>query len=189
MDACSGGTSFTTPSKTGIALPFDFTLYNTNSTNVNVARNGQITVGSTTLDASGTSVALPASAGGVPKPVFFAFWDNLAVARRAEKICYQTIGSAPNRQFVIEWRGLNFANAPGNSPASSLDFEAFLYEGTGEIDTVYNSMVGGATSGGRETGTQATVGMQDETAANATMEHDVADYGTGNAWSYVPNPL
>jgi hypothetical protein len=186
VDACSGGTSFTNPSKPAIALPFDFTLYNVNASQVNVARNGQVTLGTTALTASGTSLALPTTSA--PHPVLFTFWDSLAVGAGGQ-MCFQTIGSAPNRQFVIEWRGMNFSTGAGSSPASSLDFETYLYEGTGEIDTVYNSMVGGSTSGGRETGTSATVGVQDETGTISTSEHDIADYGTGNAWSYIPSAI
>jgi hypothetical protein len=190
MDACSGGTSTAGTNKTGIALPFDFTLYSVNSSTVSIARNGQITLGGT-LTASGTSIALPSTSA--PHPVIFAFWDNLVVGTGG-KMCWQTIGTAPNRQFVVEWRGMNFGNAPGNSPASSLDFEAYLYEGTGEIDTVYNTMndPSDLTGTGRDTGTQATVGIQDGTGTISTSEHDdnLGDsYGSGNAYSYVPNAL
>jgi hypothetical protein len=196
-DVCSGGTAILGPddevapgtptsSTTAVALPFDFTLYNTNSSTVNIGVNGQITLGDATPTASGTSVALPSASA--PQPAFFPFWDDLSFGSSGQ-ICYQTLGTAPSRMFAIEWRGMTFAGGPGSSPPSSLDFVTYLYEGTSEIDTYYNSMVGGAGSGGRETGTTATVGMQDETGTVSTSEHDVADYGTGSGWSYIPNPF
>ena len=189
VDACTGGTSTTAASKTNITLPFDFTIYNTNTTRVNIARNGQITFAATNLTASGTSVALPSAAA--PHPSFFAFWDNLGrTTSDPGQMCYQTIGTAPNRMFVIEWRTFDFLNAPeGPNLGSSLDFEAFLFEGTGEIDTIYNTMNGQAGSvAGRENGSQATVGLQNETGTVATAEHNIQDYGTGNSWSYLPSP-
>jgi hypothetical protein len=194
VDACtaSGATIVTNASQRSISMPFDFTLYNTNQTVVNIARNGQITLGSTTLVGTGTSVLLPSNSA--PKPVFFAFWDDLgkSTVDASARMCYATIGTAPNRQFVVEWQGFDFLDAPeGPNLDTSLDFEAFLYEGTGEIDTVYQSMAAVSSDpgyNGRENGQQATVGMQDETATNATQEHNDQDYGTGSGWSYIGSP-
>jgi hypothetical protein len=181
MDACTGGSS-TTNAKQTVTIPFDFTLYSSNSTTVNFARNGQITIGSTAVTASTNPVNLPSTSA--PHPVIFPFWDNL-VFGAGGKMCWQTIGTAPNRQL----RNMNFGNAPGNNPPSSLDFEVYLYEGTGEIDTVYNTMNGDATSNGRENGAKAYVGIQDNTGTVATGEFQTQDYGTGNSYSYVPNAL
>jgi hypothetical protein len=196
VDACSGGTAVVAASKTNITVPFDFTIYNTNTTRVNIARNGQMTFGATAITNSNAPIALPSTSA--PHPVLFPFWDDLAYGAAAPPInptaaagemCYQTIGSAPSRQFVVEWRNMNFGNAPGKSPASSLDFEAFLYEGTGEIDTVYNEMLG---TTGRETGTQATIGVQNESGTSTESDHDLSplagDYSSGNGNSYVPSP-
>jgi hypothetical protein len=199
MDACSGGTSTTSNGVVKVTLPtgFDFTLYNVNSNTgsgnaavVEFAKNGQIGIGTTTLTASGTAQNLPTTSA--PHPILFPFWDDLKYGSvgGAGKMCYQTIGSAPNRQFVIEWRNMDFANSPG--AGSSLDFEAYLYEGTGEIDTVYNLMNGPGglpSASGRENGSEAYVGLQDETGTVATGEYQTQDYGTGNGYSYVPNPL
>jgi len=206
------GTVESATSKTKIALPFDLTVYqnnyNTGSSNqeINVAQNGQITFGAPTgtsaLDASGTAVALPSTATNVPRPAFFAFWDNLkkSTTDANADICTQLIGTAPNRQFVIEWYDYDFTTAPpgtakdGPNKGSSLDFEVFIDEGSGEIDTVYNNMVlatGAGTTANRESGSLATVGIQDATGTVATADYKNASgntYGTGDAWSYIPLP-
>jgi hypothetical protein len=189
VDACSGGTSITTSPATNIALPFDFTIYNTNTTSLNVAFNGQITFGTTALTTSSVPSALPSAAA--PAPVFFPFWDDIGASTTdgSAQICYQTIGTAPNRQFVLEWSGLDFLNAPGGpNLGANLDFEVFLFEGTSEIDTVYNAMTGDATSDGRENGALATVGLQDETGTIATAEYQSQSFGTGFSWGYLPSP-
>jgi hypothetical protein len=182
VDACAGGTTVTLP-EAGVALPFMFTLYGTTAAQVNLARNGQITVGTTPLDAVGTAVALPSTSA--PHPVIFPFWDNLKYGTGGQ-ICYQALGAAPYRQLVVEWQNMTFAAGNGSVPPSSLDFEAYLFEGTGEIDTVYNAMNGTSTSSGRESGAQATVGIQDETGTVATAQYQVSTYGTGSSYSYVP---
>ena len=191
VDACTGGTTVTA-SKGSVTAPFDFVvydnLYQLTATNtgavVNFARNGQVTWGSTALAASGTALDLPSTLA--PRPSFWPFWDDL-VYGAGGKICYQVTGSAPNRQLAIEWRGVTFGDSPDEGAA--LDFEAFLNEGTGQIDTVYQSMVAdpGDTSG-REQGSEAWVGIQDPTGTIATGEFHVEDYGTGSAYSYVPVP-
>jgi hypothetical protein len=199
MDACSGGTSTTSNGVVKATLPsgFDFTLYGVNSNTgsgdsavIEFAKNGQIGIGTTALTASGTALDLPSTSA--PHPIMFPFWDGLkygaagATWSTPGEICYQTIGSAPSRMFVIEWRNMDFSANPGMG--SSLDFEAFLYEGTGEIDTVYNIMNGTGTSNGRENGATAWVGNQDQTGTIAQGEYHTQDYGSGNGYSYTGNP-
>jgi hypothetical protein len=183
VDACSTGTT-TTSAQVTTSMPFDFTLYNTNSTSVTFGDNGQVAFGGTSLSISGTSVALPD--GTAPHAALFPFWDDLTYGSGGQ-MCYTTVGSAPARQFVIEWQGMDFASGAGTG--SSLDFEAILSEGTSRIDLVYDSMVGGSGSDGREAGALATVGVQDETATVAAGEHDQTHYGTGQAYVFVPAPF
>ncbi len=183
VDACSGGTSSTSP-EASATLPFNFSLFSTNDTAIKFSRNGQIALGSTALTASGTSLALPSSSA--PHPALFTFWDDIDYGSGG-MLCYQTVGSAPNRQFVVEWRGMDFRSGP--AVGSSLDFEALLSEGTGNVDLVYNTMMGTDSSAGREAGAQATVGIQDEAAVSSAGENDTQDFGSGNAWSLAPAPF
>jgi hypothetical protein len=212
---CSGaggsGTSTKGNSLKGnnIPLPFDFQIY-TQDFNVTGSGGGssalkqqvqfgvtggaQITFGSGALNSATTAVALPSTT--VTGPVFYPFWDNLqAASKKSTDLCYETFGSAPNRTFGIEWLNMDFASPPGvgNDTGAALDFEAFLFEGNGEIDVVYNSMVGSGLSGAtanRENGSLATVGIQDSTGTKATadFEEGFHTYGTGQKWSWVPSP-
>lgn len=185
IDACAGGTTYTTSLGTA-TIPFDFTLYNTNTTTVKFSNQGKVGFGATaSLGISGTAVALPTT--NAPHPALFPFWDNIKYGAGG-MMCSQTVGTAPKRQFVIEWRNMDFKAGAG-AGGSSLDFEAILSEGTSNIDTVYNSMVGSLTAAGRETGTQATVGVQNEAATAGTGEFQQPNYGTGNAYTFNPAPF
>ena len=184
LDACTGGTKSTALQVTA-TLPFDFTLYATNTTTVKFNSQGKVGFGATAaLGISGNAVALPSTTA--PHPALFPFWDNLKYGTGGQ-MCYQTFGSAPARQFVIEWRNMDFKAGVGTG--SSLDFEAILSEGTSNIDTVYNSMVGGLTAAGREAGMQATVGVQNEMGTVSTGEFQQPNYGTGNAYTFNPAPF
>ena len=60
-------------------------------------------------------------------------------------ICYGVTGTAPNRQFVVEWNDVTFA---GSLPAAHLTFEIIVNEATGTannvFDVVYQTMSGEA---------------------------------------------
>ena len=191
VDACTGGT-VVTASTGSVSLPFDVTVYDQTylpGQPLRFAKNGQITFGSVGL----TAAADPPSGGlpstHAPEPSFWAFWDDLKLRTAVPKgrMCVQTFPAAPNRTVVVEWRDMDFADAPDEG--ADLDFEAIIHEGTGEIDTVYNYMTAapGDTSG-REQGAQAWVGVQNASGTKAVGEYEEEDYGTGSSYAYVPKP-
>ncbi len=173
VDACTGGTAITSGNSTTVALPFDFTLFNANNTSIKLCQVGGFAVGGGTCPSNvTTAISLPSATVG--NPVFFAFWDKLKygtaandkapadVVKAAGRICYKTVPgftTAPNRIEVIEWRNMQFTAAPGLK--DSLDFEAFLYEGTNEIDVYYENMAAGAgDAAGRNTCDDAAAGLK-----------------------------
>jgi hypothetical protein len=87
------------------------------------------------------------------------YWDDLFATSKGHGIYTSTIGTAPNRQFVIEWRTQYF---PGTGTAN---FEAILNEATNAIAYVYGMLTNGPSS--------ATVGLQGS--------------GTGPAYQYSCN--
>jgi hypothetical protein len=179
IDACSGGAS-TTVASAQQTMPFPFTLYGSTNTIVRYNRRGMITFGSVTGSASGTNVALPNT--GAPKPMISVFWDNI-VYGAGGSMCYKVVGSAPNRQVVITWNNMSFADA-ADQPAT-LQFGAILTEGTNNVEVVYNTMNGPTP---RADGAGATVGVQNEAGTAATSETDQPNYGAGNTYAFVPIP-
>jgi hypothetical protein len=194
-----------------ISLPFDFPIYGNDyngsttalaqTVSATGAAGAQIVFGGTALSATTTAIQLPSTSA--PEPSFYPFWDYLANnspghGPPTSDVCYVTIGSAPNRLFGIEWYNMDFSSTtpPGagsSDTGAALDFEAFLYEGTGRIDTVYHSMVGSGKSGAtanRQNGSLASVGIQNQTGTVATADYQEAShtYGTGTAYSWIPTP-
>ena len=191
VDACAGGMSTTTASVSGIPLPFDVTVYNQNyggatgpATTVNLGIDGQVTLGSVPLAFPGPppSGGLPSAAA--PEPGIWVFWDDLEYGPEG-RLCYQTVGTAPNRRFVAEWRGMDFVEAPDQG--SNLDFEISLDEGTGEADLVYNTMVDapGDTSR-RAEGALAWVGVQNASGTAAVGQYKRQFLTSGTKASLLP---
>jgi hypothetical protein len=203
VDACNGGTVI--PASDGpeneIDLAFDFTLFSTESKKANVCASGELTPGSTSCDPV-SPVGLPSS--GVSAPSFFPFWEALTygvkandmapadATKKAGRICYQQVSTttAPNRIEVIEWRNMQFVDEADGGPTvgsdDSLDFEAFLYEGTNQIDLVYYEMSAGSTDTlGRATcndttsGEECVIGLQGKDAKGNGTSHNTSLVGIG----------
>lgn len=187
LDACSGQTP-TKPALGGSAtatMPFNFTLYTATSTVVRYSPRGIVTIGGA-IPALGTNYDLPHSTNSVTKPGIFAFWDDLAYNASGSGICTKTFGSAPNRQFVIEWQNMTF-NTPSADKPASLTFEAILSEGTNNIDVVYSSMT--SANQPRADGNSATIGVQNATGTSgqASFNTEIGLDG-GVAFSFSPLP-
>jgi hypothetical protein len=81
----------------------------------------------------------------------YPFWDDLLVDSSASIRTIVT-GTAPNRQFVVEWRNLRTYDDPN----VRVDFEVIFNEGSGAITFTYNNIANVP----REQGGQATVGIE-----------------------------
>ncbi len=181
IDACSVGTNLGPVASATQTMPFPFTLYASTSATVKFNKRGMITFGNVNGTVSGINVELPTTAA--PRPALFPFWDDIAFGASSSGICYAALGAAPNRQYVIQWKNMNFTAAADRT--ASLNFEAILSEGTNQIDLVYGTM-SGPTS--RTDGDSATVGVQNAAGTAATGEFNLADFGSGNAYSLFPVP-
>jgi len=112
-------------------LPFPFRYWTTDlamGAMVNVCTNGWI--GMDGVPGTQYSGSIPTTAA--PNAMIAAHWGDLET--RATGICIATVGTAPNRQFVVEW---NDAEYLADSMAH-LTFEVILSESGGFIDVAYN---------------------------------------------------
>src|SRR5262249_52751889 len=148
-----------------VTLPFNFSLfrdiYLAGST-VSITSNGFLsleTLGVAEFQNSalpGQTVARPGGGTGVIPPALIApFWDDLLLKNNST-ITTRTVGNAPNRQFVVEWSNMSILDEDGKDLNASLTFEAVLFEGSNDIQFMYNSV-----SGSRSDGSSATIGLQD----------------------------
>jgi hypothetical protein len=165
IDACavSGVTPVLTNTDDGTAaltIPFPFQFYAYNGTSAWVSSNGVVGIGSTATTSLSGTCPLPTSAtSGYPYNAIFAFWEDLRTS--ASGICAATVGTAPNREYVITWSDTQlFADSTAH-----LTFEVILYEGSNLVDIVYSRI---STTATYANGVMAISGMQNIDATSAT---------------------
>ncbi len=118
-----------------ITVPFAVTLYGTSYTTAWVDTNGVVSFASP----GGSAVAWDTHIPGTAKPnaALYPFWDDLVIDSSAS-IRTGTTGTAPNRQFIIEWRNA----AIFSDRSTRVTFELILTENSGTIAVVYTNMSG-----------------------------------------------
>jgi subtilisin family serine protease len=129
-----------------IALPFTFRFYGAEKSSVYVSANGAIGFSPEGLSATENS-AMPSAAA--PNDFIAPYWDNLDPGT-AGNIYAGTVGTAPNRRFVVSW-----VNVPRVATTAYLSFQAILDESTGDIIFQYREV-----AGTRGAGRGATVGVE-----------------------------
>ena len=130
---------------TTVDLPFSFPFYGQSYASAHVASNGYLNFEA--RNASYANTAIPNT--DAPNAAVYPFWDDFNM-EGAATVRTETIGTAPNRRFVIEWRDVAFLDT-----TNAVDFQVVLHE-DGRIVTNYRNL--GAN--GREQGNSATVGLE-----------------------------
>ena len=161
-------------SVTNVTLPFSFRYFGVNTTAAWVSTNGVVGIGSPASNAY-SNTCLPS---GLPGSVM-AFWDDL-ISRSG--VCYATIGTAPDRQFVATWNDSN-----GYSWTADLTFTVVLSESTNTIDVQYGTMTS-SSDPSRATGSSATIGLESIDGASYLSRSCNADstVSSNTGVRYVP---
>ena len=131
-------------------LPFSFPFYGKTYTSLNIDNNGLLSF-ATPGPNDWINQAIPAT--GAPNAGIYPFWDDLVVSTGGS-VRTQTVGTAPNRQYIVEWRDVYVFNAP----QKLFSVEAILGE-NGTITFAY----AGDFSIPVNQGSSATVGIEDPT--------------------------
>ena len=132
-----------------IALGFPITFYGQTYTQAHVCTNGFLElVGPSAGTCPFGNAPLPDTER--PNAAVYPFWDDLLVDASAS-IRTDTLGTAPNRRFVIEWRNVHFFL----DTTRRVDFNVVLHE-NGQIVTQYRNIA----ADGREQGNSATIGIE-----------------------------
>ncbi|GAA1753312.1 hypothetical protein GCM10009681_25390 [Luedemannella helvata] len=133
-----------------ITLPFPFSFYNRTYTTAHVNTNGFVTF---TDPGAGANAPLctdiPSSTG--PNNAINVFCDDL-ITDASSSVRWAVLGSAPDRQVVIEWNNVLRYNTTDRISA-----EVFLSEGSNDITFAYNGI---STTSDTEKGSNATVGIE-----------------------------
>jgi hypothetical protein len=131
-----------------VTLPFPFTFYGVAYTTAYVNTNGYLNF------KDGYSIVYNRNIPrmGYPDDTIFAFWDDLKVNPDAS-VRTEVRGTAPKRQFVIEWRNVTFSD----DNTKRIDFEIVLHE-KGAILLQYRNI----DDDPREKGSSASIGLENE---------------------------
>jgi subtilisin family serine protease len=153
IDATAGGTNTgvrADDASVTVALPFSFPFFEGSYTTVKISTNGYLVFGGGDATAW-TNVRLPSSAQ--PNGIVAPLWDDLRLTTRGA-IWYRTVGTAPNRRFVVSWIG-----APHYYDVGDSTFQAILEEGSGDVVFQYQDVDFGDSFS--DYGASATVGVED----------------------------
>ncbi|MBB5867529.1 hypothetical protein F4553_000908 [Allocatelliglobosispora scoriae] len=137
---------------TQVTLPFPVTYYGQSYSSVWVSTNGFASFTNPGGAHADDRTAVPNAAG--PNAALYAFWDDLVVDGSAS-VRTTTLGSAPNRKFVIEWRNVYIY---GNT-SRRVTFEVLIGE-NGTVTFNYTGLDNTA-----ERGATTVAGIEDHTGA------------------------
>ena len=159
------------------SLGFTFNYYGVNYTQAYINING--TVNFTAGDNSYTNGTLNNSG---PNASVFAFWDDLITDPSPydqKPIYYATIGSSPNRKFIVQWTNVYFYG----TAVQMGTFQVILYEGTNNIQIQYRDLLGGS----RALGDSATIGIKKDNSVYKQYSANTASLTQGQTILYAPN--
>jgi len=110
-----------------IPIGFTFVFFGTAHTTIDISSNGYLTFDDFVADFTNDPIPSP----GAPNNIICPSWDDYNPGVAGE-VYYQTLGSAPNRRFVVQWNNVpQFGNTDSNT------FEAILFEGSNCIEFRY----------------------------------------------------
>jgi hypothetical protein len=136
-----------------LALPFSFRFYGKDYTNLCVSTNGIASFGGCTNDDL-TNLDLTAQSPAGNLPLVAPLWMDMTFAIPGSgSIHYQSIGTAGERQFVVQWHRAFALNLP-----TPFEFQLILFEGSGNIQFQYKTVENSSAAVSKGAG--ATVGIR-----------------------------
>jgi hypothetical protein len=138
-----------------INIGFNFTFYNKPQTQFWANSNGIMGVGGTPSTRTYEVCPLPDFSND--RPGIYPFADDLITTNNG--VCYVVRGTQPDRQLVITWDDVQLLL----DTTAHLTFSVFLNETTNTVDFVYQTMTGATPEA---QGSNATIGLEDDTGAN-----------------------
>ena len=170
-------------------LPFPFTFYNQRQLEFSVSSNGLVQLWPTLIGMPSNSfdnVAIPNAAG--PNGFIAAFWDDLfplagAMGMPGSSVLTRTLGTAPNRRFVIQWTNFTIYD----DQRARMTMQVKLFEGAQAIELHYCTLTPGMMTD-RITGNSATVGIEspDGMAGRQHSFNRAMSVNTTTAYRFTP---
>lgn len=158
-------------------IGFDFTFFDNVYNQFYINSNGQILFEK--CSDSPINVEIPST--DEPNNFIAPFWDDLVIDSYGS-ILYKTIGAAPNRKLIVQFKNMGFYP----SPPTLGTFSVILYEGTNVIQMQYRLIV--LSYSAKAHGGDATIGLEnsDGTAGVQYAYHNTAAVNSEQAISFTP---
>jgi subtilisin-like proprotein convertase family protein len=167
-----------------VTIPFSFTFNGIAYTAVNVSSNGFLTFGATAPSTINyTPISNVAAYAGAVAP----FGRDLISATNA--ITQTTLGSAPNRQFVVQWTNINRYDL-GAVVGDALSFQIILNETSNSVQVMYGpSTATSATARTCEVGLRGATNADYNNRTTTTNWSATAGGGANNATCTSANTI
>ncbi len=140
-----------------VPLPFPFLLFDRWLTSIVISTNGYLASPDTNGIAGLASANVTIPTTSTPNSIIAVYWDDLIVGGANGSIDYATVGTFPNRRFVVRWKGVK----RNVSPFTTEDHEVILDEGTNDV-TITCISTG-------HSGLSATRGIENSSGFNGTL--------------------
>lgn len=119
------------------------------------------------------------------------FWTMLSSPDNTHNVFYQEVGTAPDREFVVEWRDVNVCDNLNDIgfgtcfSTSDARFQVVFFESKSNILFNYASVVFGGQAGFADSGSTATIGVQTgvSLADQFSFNAPVLDNNTALLWT------
>ncbi len=157
-------------SNTGITLPFSFFYQNSIVNDINVSNNGYVLLNTLTgtfgYDMSNSNNGL------------YPMVQDLATSTSPNGVYQQTIGTAPNRKFIIQWSNIPHYGFPASTDGAN--FELVIEEATMEFYYLYNDVMMGNPSWNN--GADAEIGIRGTQNIDVSLNN--TDYLSNNSCAH-----
>jgi Metallo-peptidase family M12B Reprolysin-like len=150
----------------GTAVPGNSLLRVTTNGVVQIGAGGSRAYSNASLPNAGTGNAgdFPSDSFGANATVYFPNWNDLQLNPTGGGIYTNVVGAAPNRQFIIEWRGRTISDG---ASTINLNFALVFTENSDSFEYRYVQAGGGAAVGGAG----STVGVQAATTGTQFTQY------------------
>ncbi len=160
-----------------VTLPFRFPFFGALRDKIRVSADGWIAFGTASI-VEAENPALPV--GTKREALVAALWDDLRTTGKGSIVTF-TLGTSPNRRFVVAWRLMDTASRSGND----FSFETILHETTGRVEIVYEPV-------GNWRGLSFTAGIEDDSGKRAFGGPNLSNANEGRPAEdqrFIPNSV
>jgi hypothetical protein len=166
-----------------ITMPFAFSFYGASSSDLCIGNNGGLLFGVSSCSSFPyNNQALPTTS--LANPAILPYWDDMLPNGT---IYYAAVGTAPNRQFVVDYKDkLAYGDSGDPTGQTGATFEVILNEADGSIDFEYETTTFGGVASNYDNGVSATVGLQSASTFANPYSYNSTSLSDGLAIHWTP---